>query len=338
MLLIVLLAYLLRGREEGDLEEVKYFGSNPGTIRMYRHVPAGLPPGAPLVVALHGCDQDAKQYSRETGWNILADRYQFAVLYPETDRSNNPMKCWNWFRPQDQVRDGGEARSIRQMVDAMIAAHRLDGKRVFVTGLSAGGAMTNVLLAVYPDVFAGGAPMAGVPYGCAASAMAAVGCMNGSRRLGDRRLLDAARRGFGGYAGPYPVVSVWQGTADVVVSPVNAEEIALQWLEIHGAESRPAGTEVIQGSRHRVYNGRDGKGVVEVWEIADMGHGISVDPDGSGGGGRRHDRCLCLRPEYLVLRTGREILGADSSGWPSREPMIAPTAMAGRRNHGQKIG
>jgi poly(hydroxyalkanoate) depolymerase family esterase len=283
VLLIVLLAYLLWGRGRDDLEEVKSFGSNPGTIRMYKYVPAGLPPGAPLVVALHGCDQDAKKYSRETGWNTLADRYQFAVLYPETDRSNNPMKCWNWFRPKDQVRDGGEAHSVKQMVDAMIAAHRLDGKRVFVTGLSAGGAMTDVLLAVYPDVFAGGAPMAGVPYGCASSAMAAVGCMNGSRTLGDRQLLNAARSGFGGYAGPYPVVSVWQGTADGVVSPVNAEEIALQWREIHGTELQPVQTEVIQGSRHRVYKNGDGRGVAEVWEIAGMGHGITVDPDGTGG-------------------------------------------------------
>jgi poly(3-hydroxybutyrate) depolymerase len=169
------------------------------------------------------------------------------------------------------------------MVDAMIAAHRLDGKRVYVTGLSAGGAMSNVLLAVYPDVFAGGASMAGVAYGCASSAMEAVGCMNGSRTLGERRLLDAARGAYGVYSGPYPVVSVWQGTADVVVSPVNAEEIALQWREIHGVESEPAEAEVIQGSRHRVYKGRDGNGVVEVWEIAGMGHGISVDPDGTGG-------------------------------------------------------
>jgi poly(hydroxyalkanoate) depolymerase family esterase len=180
VLLLLLLAYLLWGRGKDDLEEVKSFGPNPGTVRMYKYVPGGLPPGAPLVVALHGCDQDAREYSRETGWNALADRYQFAVLYPETDRSNNPMKCWNWFRPQDQVRDGGEARSVKQMVEAMIASHRLDGRRVYVTGLSAGGAMTNVLLAVYPDLFAGGASMAGVAYGCAASAMAAVGCMNGS--------------------------------------------------------------------------------------------------------------------------------------------------------------
>ncbi len=281
--LIGLLAYLLWGRGTGDLEEVKAFGSNPGAIRMYRYVPAGLPPGAPLVVALHGCDQDAKSYGRQAGWNALADRYRFAVLYPETGISNHPMRCWNWFRPRDQVRDGGEAHSVKQMVDAMIAAHRLDGERVFVTGLSAGGAMANALLAVYPDVFAGGAVMAGVAYGCASSVLTAAACMNGTRTLDDGQLLGAARRGYAGYTGPYPVVSVWQGTADVVVSPVNAEEIALQWRKIHGVDSRPAETEIIQGSRRRVYRNDDGREVVEVWEINGMGHGISVDPDGTGG-------------------------------------------------------
>ncbi len=282
-LLVFLLAYLLWGRGKGDLEEVTGFGSNPGQVRMYQYVPPGLPPGAPLVVALHGCDQDARKYSGATGWNSLADRHQFAVLYPETGISNNPLKCWNWFRPEDQVRDGGEILSIKQMVDAMITTHHLDRKRVFVTGLSAGGAMTNVLLATYPDVFAGGAPMAGVAYGCASNAMAAVGCMNGSRTLSDRQLLDAARRGYAGYSGPYPVVSIWQGMADVIVSPLNADEVALQWRQAHGAASHPAVTETIQGSRRIVYEDRDGKGVVEVWKIEGMGHGVSVDPDGTGG-------------------------------------------------------
>jgi len=282
-LLILLLAYLLWGRGKGDLEEVTEFGSNPGKVRMYKYVPAGLPPGAPLVVALHGCDQDAKKYSNETGWSALADRHRFAVLYPETGISNNPFKCWNWFRPGDQARGGGEALSVKQMVDAMIAAHHSDPKRVFVTGLSAGGAMTNVLLAVYPDVFAGGAPMAGVAYGCASNAMAAVGCMNGSRSLGEQQQFDAVREGYAGYTGPYPLVSIWQGTADVVVSPLNADEIASQWRQVHGTGLHPATDEVVQRSRHIVYEDTNGKGVVEVWKLEGMGHGISVDPDGSGG-------------------------------------------------------
>ena len=265
-LLILLLAYLLWGHGKGDLEEMTEFGSNPGKIRMYKYVPSGLPPGAPLVVALHGCDQAARKYSGATGWNSLADRHQFAVLYPETGISNNPLKCWNWFRLEDQVRGGGEALSIKQMVEAMIAVHDLDRKRVFVTGLSAGGA-----------------PMAGVAYGCASKAMTAVGCMNGSRTLSDQQLLGAATSGYAGYSGPYPVVSIWQGMTDIIVSPLNADEIALQWSQVHDTGSHPATDEVIQRSRHIVYEDRDGKGVVEVWKIGGMAHGVSVDPDGTGG-------------------------------------------------------
>lgn len=283
VLLILLLAYLLWGHRKGDLEEMTEFGSNPGKVRMYKYVPSRLPPGSPLVVALHGCDQDARKYSGATGWNSLADRHQFAVLYPETGISNNPLKCWNWFRPEDQVRGGGETLSIKQMVDTMIAVHDLDRKRVFVTGLSSGGALSNALLAAYPDVFAGGAPMAGVAYGCASNAMAAVGCMNGSRALSDQQLLDAARRGYTGYSGPYPVVSIWQGMADIIVSPLNTDEIALQWRQVHDTGSHPATDEVVRGSRHIVYEDRAGKGVVEIWKIGGMAHGVSVDPDGTGG-------------------------------------------------------
>ncbi len=318
VLLLLLLAYLLWGRGTGDLEEVTEFGSNPGKVRMYKYVPAGLPPGAPLVVALHGCDQDAKNYSLVTGWNTLAERHRFAVLYPETGVSNNPLKCWNWFRPADQARGDGEALSVKQMVDAMIAAHRLDPGRVFVTGLSAGGAMTNVLLAVYPDVFAGGAPMAGVAYGCASNAMAAVGCMNGSRTLSEQQQFDAVRRGYEGYFGPYPVVSIWQGTKDVIVSPLNAGEIASQWRQLHNAPSRPASDEVIQGSRRVVYEDRRGMGVVEVWRLEGMGHGISVDPDGSGGergganGAYAFDRDIWS--SYRVAKFWGLISPAEASG------------------------
>ena len=113
--------------------------------------------------------------------------------------------------------------------------------------------------------------------------MAAVGCMNGSRSLGEQQQLAAVREGYAGYSGPYPLVSIWQGTTDVVVSPLNADEIASQWRQVHGAGSHPATDEVIRRSRHVVYEARDGKGVVEVWKLEGMGHGISVDPDGSGG-------------------------------------------------------
>ena len=144
------------------LTEVHGFGSNPGRLRMFKYVPAQ--PERALVVVLHGCTQNAEVYDFGAGWSTLADRYGFVLLMPQQEPSNNPNKCFNWFLSRHIERDRGEVLSIRQMVEAMIRDHYIDPRRIFVTGLSAGGAMTAVLLATYPELFAGGAVIAGLPY------------------------------------------------------------------------------------------------------------------------------------------------------------------------------
>jgi poly(hydroxyalkanoate) depolymerase family esterase len=158
-----------RAPRSSSLREVPKFGRNPGNLRMFVHIPDGLPSMAPLVVALHGCDQTAEGYDRGTGWSALADRLGFAVVYAEQQPANNPKNCFSWFLPGDTTRDLGEARSIRQMVEHAIANFGVDRSRVFVTGLSAGGAMASAMLATYPEVFAGGAIIAGLPHGSARS-------------------------------------------------------------------------------------------------------------------------------------------------------------------------
>ena len=159
------------------LVEDTSFGSNPGKLRMYSYSPTGVPDSAPLVVALHGCTQYASG-GVGAGWNELADLAKFHVVYAEQQAANNAEECFDWFTTADITRDAGEALWIKQMVDAMKAKVSIDGTRVFVTGLSAGGAMTAVMLATYPDVFAAGAVMSGVPYGCAASAVESLSCEN----------------------------------------------------------------------------------------------------------------------------------------------------------------
>src|SRR5471032_3306882 len=117
------------------------FAPNPGNLRMFRYLPRGLKAGAPLVVILHGCGQTAGGYDHGAGWSELGDRLGFAVLAPEQPNSNNMAGCFNWFQPGDTARGAGEAASIHQMIVRALADHRLDKKRVFITGLSAGGAM-----------------------------------------------------------------------------------------------------------------------------------------------------------------------------------------------------
>lgn len=99
------------------------FGSNPGRLAAWAYVPEGLLKGAPLVVVLHGCTQNARGYDHGSGWTAAADEHGFAVLFPEQQRANNPNLCFNWYRTQDARRGGGEALSIRQMVNAMQVRH-----------------------------------------------------------------------------------------------------------------------------------------------------------------------------------------------------------------------
>ncbi|MBE7220407.1 MAG: PHB depolymerase family esterase, partial [Caulobacteraceae bacterium] len=153
------------------LVDIEHFGSNPGNLRMRLHVPAGGGEGRPLVVALHGCTQTAAGFGAASGWMALADAHDFLLLLPEQRPANNRKTCFSWFEPHDARRGEGEVESIRQMVDATLAMHGADARRVFVTGLSAGGAMACAMAAAYPELFAGAAIVAGLPYG-AASGMA----------------------------------------------------------------------------------------------------------------------------------------------------------------------
>ena len=121
------------------LTEVSGCGSNPGNLKMCTYVPDDLEASRPLVVALHGCTQQASDYDDETGWVKLADKHKFALLLPQQQQANNATKCFNWFEQGDIERDQGEALSIRQMIDKMIADEAADSENVYVTGLSAGG-------------------------------------------------------------------------------------------------------------------------------------------------------------------------------------------------------
>jgi poly(hydroxyalkanoate) depolymerase family esterase len=263
-------------------------GSNPGDLKMLSYAPATLAPKPALVVVLHGCTQKAAGYDAGAGWSTLADKYGFALLMPEQKSTNNGNTCFNWFSPEDTTRDSGEALSIRQMVEQMAVEHGIDRKRIFITGLSAGGAMTSVMLATYPEVFAAGAIIAGLPYGIANSMQEALGGMYRSpaRPAGDLgNLVRKASR----HAGPWPKVSVWHGSADRTVNPANAGEIVKQWLDLHGLPPAPMSASDVDGYPREVWWNADGETVVESYTITDMAHGTPLaiagqeDPYGAAG-------------------------------------------------------
>jgi poly(hydroxyalkanoate) depolymerase family esterase len=157
------------------MDEQVAFGANPGNLGMFSCVPPRLAKSSPLVVALHGCQQTARDFDLATGWSELGQEHGFAVLFPEQKCGNNSQNCFNWFIEKHISREDGEIASIRIMIEKMLRDHELDRDRVYVTGLSAGGAMACALLAAYPDLFAAGTIIAGLPYGAAVALLARVG-------------------------------------------------------------------------------------------------------------------------------------------------------------------
>jgi poly(hydroxyalkanoate) depolymerase family esterase len=257
-------------------------GDNPGALAGWYQVPdtKGEPPA--LVVVLHGCTQNAAGYDRGAGWSALADAYGFSVLFPEQNRQNNGNLCFNWFVPQDVTRGSGEVASIRAMIQTMIDDHGVDPRRVYVTGLSAGGAMANTLLAVYPEVFAGGAIIAGLAHGIAASVPEAFDRMRG-HGLPGRDGLQARLSAASPHAGPFPTISVWQGTADRTVDAANARAIVDQWRGALGAAESPSRADTLDGQERMIWTDAAGRDVIELVLVSGMGHGTPLDTESGYG-------------------------------------------------------
>jgi poly(hydroxyalkanoate) depolymerase family esterase len=272
----------MRMPTEDRLSDLAAFGSNPGNLRARIYLPENLPASAPLVVVLHGCTQTAAGYDEGSGWSRLADRNGFALLFPEQQRANNSHLCFNWFQRADSSRGSGEVESIRQMVERVVALHRVDRSRIFVTGLSAGGAMASAMLATHPELFAGGAVIAGVAYGCADSVGEAFACMGGRGNLTRAQLGDAVRAASR-HQGPWPRVSVWHGSADHTVATANGDAVAEQWLAVHGLPDKPDSVDRVDGYPRHSWRGPDGRVLVEQLEITGMGHGTPLAPGREAG-------------------------------------------------------
>jgi poly(hydroxyalkanoate) depolymerase family esterase len=268
------------GGGDAGMTEVRGFGLNPGALRMLTHIPADLPRGAPLVVVLHGCTQSAGAYAAAAGWLTLADRLEFAVLAPEQTAANNPNRCFNWFEPGDTARGGGEAASIHAMIWHIIGAHGLDPKRVFVTGLSAGGAMTASMLAAYPEIFAAGAVIAGLPAGAADSVQEAFMAMHNPATQTGAQLKALVTK-----AAPapkrWPRLSIWHGASDHTVAVANADALARQWTAVHGLSAQPDSVATAGRVTHSRWPGADGTVLVESHIVSGLGHGTPIAAGGA---------------------------------------------------------
>lgn len=247
------------------------FSPNPGNLRMFASVPPGLKAGAPLVVVLHGCGQTAAGYDAGSGWSHLSASAGFAVLAAEQKAVNNPNTCFNWFHPEDLTRGEGEVASIAAMIQHMIKTHKLDRSRVFITGLSAGGAMTAAMLAVYPEIFAGGAIIAGLPFGAAANVREALETMRSAPLKTPPEWGDLVRAASP-HKGPWPKISIWHGDLDSTVNLNNALASVAQWADLHGLALTDAKQDKVDGATRLRWGDR-----LEVHTVAGLGHGTPID-------------------------------------------------------------
>lgn len=270
---------------EYALAQVTGFGSNPGNLQMYTHVPPGLPASAPIILVLHGCTQSAAAMEA-SGWTTAANAYGFYLVYAQQPSANNSNSCFNWFELGDITRGQGEALSLRQMVGWALANASTDPNRVFVMGLSAGAYMASTMAATYPDVFAGAAIVAGGPHHCAEGVGPAFTCMNPGVNKTPAAWGDLVRSAFPGYTGRLPKISLWHGASDTTVRPGNLTEAMEQWTNVHNTDQTPDLTETVSGATHKVYRDAAGTAVVESYEIPGMPHAVPVDPQvGFPGGG-----------------------------------------------------
>ena len=238
-----------------------------------------------LVVMLHGCKQHPDDFAAGTNMNALAEQYRVMVAYPGQPHSANASCCWNWFRPTDQMRDAGEPSIIAGLTREISSEFVLDRDRVFIAGLSAGGAMAAVMVETYPDLYAAVGIHSGLAYGSANDVVSAFAAMRGEA--------GAARQGEPAARSARPDIRtiIFQGSADATVHPSNAERIVAaarsQLAPGHAWEESGSSTHGRSYTR-AVLTSPEGSPVLEYWLIAGAGHawsgghreGSYTDPSG----------------------------------------------------------
>jgi len=258
------------------------FGTNPGRLVMKSFLPANLPKKPALVVVLHGCGQTPESLDAASGFSRLARDRGFVILYPEQTRSNNSQLCFNWFRPSAIARDRGELLSIKQMIEYASSRHKINANRVFIVGLSAGGAMTAVLLATYPNLFARAAIVGGMPVGAVRDAMSALRAMKSGAAAPTegwgRRITTISPK-----PRLWPPITIWHGTADRVVNPANADTSIDQWLGAMNIDRRSGDVQTKTWGHLHSWKAANGS-AVSFYSIAGMAHGLPIK---SRGGAQR---------------------------------------------------
>jgi poly(hydroxyalkanoate) depolymerase family esterase len=260
------------------------FTNSVGSLDWTGYVPSTYKAGTPvpLVIALHGCTQTTDQFRQLTRWDAMAEAKGFIVVFPQQSQNSNQQKCWNFFQAAHMKRDAGEPALIAGITDWIKQHYTVDARRTFVNGLSAGGAMSSVMAATYPDVYAA----AGIGSGCEYAATAACAGYKSSDPVQAGQQAYAA---MGSHARPMPVI-LFEGDKDTTVPPVNAQQLVQQWqvtddLADDTTANKSVGDQpakVVQGQvpsgrsyTVTTYVDRHQQDLIESWLVAGMGHAWS---------------------------------------------------------------
>lgn len=286
--LLVMLCQLVQGQ---SLSALQFEGENPGNLDAFIYVPDSVRDNIPLVVALHGCSQKAASLAEVTGWNVIAKKYGFAVLYPQQRLINNPSGCFNWFNRWHAHKDRGEAASIKNLIDFTIRNYPVDTTRIFVYGVSAGAAMGVCLMVNYPEKFSAGAALAGIPFGAAKDLVQGMAVLAKPVYKTGGEWAQLVRSQNPDYMGPYPKLIAVHGTSDPIVDIQNSKQLLLQWSAINN-RTAIANKSTPNFANHpditrSSYVTEQGTEYALYYEIKNLGHAISVFPgDGELSGGK----------------------------------------------------
>lgn len=264
------------------LQEVTGFGYNPSGLRFFLYVPARVQPQAPLLVVNHYCHGDAAGMVNGSQFDELAEAYGYIAIYPQV--TGRQDQCFDLASPGAIKHDGdSDPAGIRSMVAWTQQRHRIDASRIFATGVSSGGMMTQELMGTYPDVFAAGSSFAGVPFGCFTIGTNIWSgwnsdCAQGRITMTGKQWGDIVRAAHPGYTGPRPRLQLWHGAVDETVSYVNFGESVKQWTDVAGVPAAPSSVDHPTAVDTRsVYRDSRGTVVLETHSLAGVGHGLPVD-------------------------------------------------------------
>lgn len=266
------------------------FGKNPGNLACYVQPSTGK--SRPLIIVLHGCTQSAEEVISVSGWDKLAKENDFFLLAPQQRMSNNPNRCFNWFRAEDIDSLNGEAASILNMLNYCLSHYSIDTSQIFITGFSAGGQMSVSLLALTPTRFNAGAVFACGPYGLAQKPSQALKAMHGKPELTEKQLKQRVMDLHPGETISYPSLYIYHGSDDGIVYPKCAVMLYDQWKGIKQLNASPEKEVLLKDHpfiRRTSVGSMDNSNRVVLYQISGLGHQISVDPGTKPGQGGQYN-------------------------------------------------